>query len=597
MSKVYLDKVDSFINKENWKVNENSNAGYNYGTLQKYQASLISKDYWLDRVYMKEITYAHEKGYFHIHDLGGLTIYCCGYSLLDLINKGITGIDNIPESDPAKHFDSILAQLANIFTIFQNEIMGAVAFSSFDTLVAPFVKKDGLNYKKTKQCMQQFIYQVNSNSRSGAEPVFSNLTFDLTPPKDLLDKKAIVANEELDFTYKQCQKEMDMVNRAFFEIMLKGDAKSKSFAYPIPTFNIHKRFDWDNPNNEGLWEMTGKYGIPYFSNYINSDMDPEDARSMCCRLRLDKRELLKRNGGLFGSGEKTGSIGVVTLGLPRMGYLASNTNFGPLPYDASKVRLFKMIEHYMDLAKESLELKRVFLQKRLDGGLIPAFKEYVGTLDNHFSTIGYVGLNEMTVNFMGQGIKYPEAKKLGEEVLDFMLEKIKDYQEETGNLYNLEASPAESTCYRLAKIDKQEFGNKIFTQGTDEAPYYTNSCHLPVAEVESIGQLLDHQNSLQIKHTGGTVVHLYMECGISAEMAKHIVRTAFENYEIPYLSESPVHSICKDHGYIMGIIRECHTCGKPTKTFQRITGYTREISNFNIGKISEFWDRSQIKIN
>jgi anaerobic ribonucleoside-triphosphate reductase len=575
--------IDEYIKKTDWRVDENSNAHYCFGALNKYITAKASAQYWLENVYNQEIKDAHNNGFFHIHDLGGLTLYCCGYSLKDIIQKGIQGVSNIPSSAPPKHFMSLLNQVANIITIYQNEIMGAVAFSSFDTLCAPFIKVDNLSYDEVYQQMQNFIFSINSNSRGGAEPAFSNLTFDLTPSKDLLYEKVVVGNKELNFTYKECQKEMDMINKAFYEIMIKGDRFGNPFPYPIPTYNIHDRFDWDNPNNELLWEMTGKYGTPYFANFINSDMDPSEARSMCCRLRLDRRELLKRNGGLFGSGEKTGSIGVVTLNLPRFGYLSKDKN-----------DLFMYLKKYMQLASDSLEIKRKFIQKEvLDKGLIPAFQEYVGTLYNHFSTIGLIGMNEMVENLYGYDITDPRGQELCLEVLDFMREKCADFQEKTGNLYNLEATPAESTCYRLAKIDRKCFPD-IKTQGTKNAPYYTNSCHLPVDKVENIKHLLDHQEALQIKFTGGTACHIFLGGGISGEKAKKIIKFACENYKIPYIDLSPLHSICKEHGYISGNPKECPYCGKEVEAVQRITGYIRKVKNFNPGKKSEFNDRKQL---
>jgi ribonucleoside-triphosphate reductase len=580
----YLDKIDNYINQNDWRVKENSNAHYSYGSLNRFITEMPSKDYWIYRVYDQEIRDGYVSGDYHIHDLGGLTLYCCGYSLMDIILKGIKGISNIPTSKPAKHFRSLLAQVANLTTIFQNEIMGAVAFSSFDTLTAPFVKEEGLTYEQVYQAMQGFIFQINSNSRMGAEPAFSNLTFDLTPPKDLTTKNVIVGGKPLDYTYKDCQKEMDMINKAFYEIMLEGDAVGAPFPYPIPTYNIHDRFDWDNENNELLWEMAGKYGIPYFANFINSDMDPEDARSMCCRLRLDKRELVKRNGGLFGSGEKTGSIGVVTLNMPRYGFKAKD-----------KQELFDIIEKNMTIAKRSLEIKREFLQDQLDYGLLPAFTEYVGNLDNHFSTIGYVGANEMCENFLEQDITSDEGYALVYEVLEFMRDVLMDFQEETGNLYNLEATPAESTAYKLAKKDTEIFGQEIKTQGA-EVPYYTNSCHVPVKQVENIDMLYAHQHKLQALHTGGTVIHNYLETSISGDKAKEIIKYVSENYEAPYTSLSPVYSTCQKHGFLDGYYDTCPHCGEVTESYQRITGYIRPVSKFNEGKSEEFKDRHQIKV-
>lgn len=578
--------VEDYLLEKDWRVKENSNAVYSYGAFGKYVLGEVQKDYWLREVYTQEIVDAYREAYIHIHDLSELTVYCCGYSLKSILTKGVEGIANIPKSNPAKHFDAVLNQIANLTTVFQNEIAGAVAFSSFDTLLAPFVKVDGLTYKEVKQNMQNFIFTINSNSRKGAEPAFTNLTFDLTPPSDLLNQLAIVGGDFADFTYKECQKEMDMINKAFYEIMIEGDSEGKLFSYPIPTYNIHSRFDWDNPNNDLLWEMSGKFGTPYFANFINSDMKPEDARSMCCRLRLDKRELLKRNGGLFGAGDSTGSIGVVTVNLPRLGYLAKD-----------KEELFEMIDLYMDISKNSLEIKREFLNKNiLEKGLIPAFKEYVGTLNNHFSTIGYIGLNECCENFIGKDILSEEGKNLSIEILNHMRDKLISYQEETGNLYNLEASPAESTSYRLALKDTQMFDD-IITQGEKDSPYYTNSCHIPVKKLDTIKQITDHQNDLQKLHTGGTVIHYYLDGAIPPQQAKHIVKTVCSNYEVPYISLSPVSCYCPTHGYLQEVVDNCPKCGETTDLIQRITGYPRKVSNFNIGKKAEFNDRKQLKGN
>ena len=918
-----LDSVDGFMNQDDWRVNENSNAHFSYGSMNKFIAGEVSEEYWKERVYSKDITDAHNKGFFHIHDLAGLSIYCTGYSLKDIIKKGVRGISNIPTSTPAKHFGSLLAQVANLTTIYQNEILGAVAYSNFDTLIAPFVKMDKLSYKEVRQHMQQFIFQINSNSRQGSEPAFSNLTFDLTPDKDMLNKPALVGNIIQDFTYKDCQKEMDMVNRAFYETMIEGDAEGKPFSYPIPTYNIHERFDWENPNNELLWEMSGKYGTPYFANFINSDMDPSQARSMCpigskekvlvkstrgrglefseigniyngnckkdireiysngkfvsgrvnkwdnqelikvtlvnghsltmtkthlnyvmrgkdniieellgsdllggfylpyslnvyegnggnydfgylvgafagdgtfegdtevrfslsdiklpvleklrniavkyfgaecsvsnsddsrlitlrvnsravsglcrefiggekltkhykdnlfnmsrkfrqgvldghydtdgdnsyriytssekmvsclnmlcstlgtttnvtsddregrysenpnyvvrvyqfngnsygdiyfkkddkvwfkiesiediqgsvgycfevledepvftvggsgilthnCRLRLDKRELLKRNGGLFGSGDKTGSIGVVTINLPRLGYI-SNQKYAIK--ESAKKDFYLLLDKYMELAKDSLEIKRWFVNKEIEMGLLPAYKEYVGTTDNHFSTIGLIGMNEMCENLLGVGVDTEEGHDFSVEVLKYMRGRISDFQEETDNLYNLEATPAESTCYRLALKDINEFGNGIVTQvGTNNEPYYTNSCHLPVSKVKNITQLFDHQDELQIQFTGGTVIHNYLDNSVSGDKIKYVLRKLCEGYRVPYISFSPVHSICPTHGFLSGYNDTCPECGQPVESYQRITGYIRQVSRFNLGKKAEFYDRRQLKI-
>lgn len=579
--------VDDYMLQRDWRVKENSNAPFSFGQMNKYITSSVSKAYWTDRVYDTAAASAHNDGFVHIHDMGGLTIYCCGYSLQKVLDYGVKGVPNIPASKPAKHFDAALNQLANMLTIFQNEIMGAVAFSSFDTLLAPFIKKDNLTYKEVKQGIQNYIYSVNSNSRAGAEPAFSNLTFDLFPPKDLKDQPARIANEFMDFTYGDCQKEMDMLNKAFYEVMLEGDANGKPFAYPIPTYSIMKGFDWDNPNNDLLWEMSGKYGYPYFSNFINSDMDPSDVRSMCCRLRLDLSELQRRNGGLFGSGDSTGSIGVVTLNLPRIGYLTKGQ---------SEESLLSMIKDFMCIARDSLEEKRNWLNMHLIGtGMLPAFDTYVGTLDNHFSTIGFVGLNEMCQNYMGKGITSAEGKALTEKVLDFMRDVLLSFQKSTGHLYNLEATPAESTCYRLARLDKRVYPD-IFTQGSGDRVYYTNSCHIPVKEVTGIKQLLDHQDSLQTKMTGGTVVHLYLAKGISGDQAKQIVRHVCENYSLPYMSLSPIICYCPECGVLEEPAEKCPHCGHTTKYMQRITGYIRDVDNYNPGKLQEFHDRNQITI-
>lgn len=579
--------IDDYMLQRDWRVKENSNAPFSFGQMNKFINSVVSKQYWTERVYNKQASAAHNDGFIHIHDMSGLTIYCCGYSLQKILDYGVKGVPNIPASKPAKHFDAALNQIANMTTIFQNEIMGAVAFSSFDTLLAPFIRLDNLSYKEVKQCIQNYVYSVNSNSRAGAEPAFSNLTFDLFAPSDLKDQPVRIANKFMDFTYGDCQKEMDMLNRAFFEVMLEGDANGKPFAYPIPTYNIMKGFDWDNPNNKLLWEMAGKYGYPYFSNFINSDMEPSDVRSMCCRLRLNLNQLSKRNGGLFGSGDSTGSIGVVTLNLPRLGYLSKFK---------SKDYLKSMIKDYMEIAKDSLEEKRNWLNMHIVGtGMIPAFDTYVGTLDNHFSTIGYVGMNELCMNYLGMGITTPQGKRLAEELLDYMRSILIEFQKATGNLYNLEATPAESTCYRLAKLDKKLYPN-IYTQGSGNSVYYTNSCHVPVAEVEGIKALLDHQDSLQVKMTGGTVVHLYLAQGISGEQAKHIIRHVCENYSLPYVSLSPLICYCPKHGVLDHVVEACPHCGGVTKYMQRITGYIRDVDNFNPGKLQEFKDRKQIHV-
>ena len=578
--------VDSYLKNEDWRVKENSNATPSFGALNKYIDAEVSKDYWLHNVYPEEIAKAYVDGYIHIHDLGGLSLYCCGYSLRDILLKGVRGVPNIPVSSPAKHFDSVLNQCANLVTVFQNEIMGAVAFNGFDTLLAPFIKHDKLTYEEVKQNIQNFVYSVNSNSRAGAEPAFFNLTFDLTPPADMLNEYAIIGGELVSFTYGSCQQEMDLLNRVFYEVMLNGDANGKLFAYPIPTYNIHSRFDWDNPNNKLLWEMAGKYGTPYFANFINSDLDISDVRSMCCRLRLDLNELRHRNGGLFGAGDSTGSIGVVTLNLPRIGY----ENKG------DKTAFYLSLEHYLDIAKQSLEIKRQWLQENiLDKRLIPAYLEYVGTINNHFSTIGIVGMNEMCENFMGKNILDNEAHQFCHDISEFIRKKLLQYQDETGHLYNYEATPAESTCYRFALLDKKEYPD-IITQGSGKDCYYTNSCHIPVALLTDINTTFAHQDDLQTQFTGGTVIHVWLEGGISSDHAKQIVKSMFEHYRVPYMSLSPISRYCDEHGYVKEVVDKCPICKKRLKLYQRITGYLRCVDNFNRGKAAEFKDRVQASV-
>lgn len=575
--------LESYLFQEDWRVKENSNSPFSFGAMNKHLSSEVSKDYWLRHVYPSEIADAYRKGDLHIHDLGGVTLYCCGYSLRKVIQEGVKGVPNIPKSSPAKHFASILNQLSNLITVFQNEIMGAVAFSSVDTYLAPYIKEDQLDYEGVKQSLQNFIFSINSNSRGGAEPAFSNITLDLTPPMDLIDEKVYFGSERLNYSYRSCQREMDLFNKAFYELMNEGDADGRPFAYPIPTYNVHERFDFDNPANDLLWEMAGKYGYPYFANFLNSEMKPEDARSMCCRLRLDLRELERKNGGLFGSGESTGSIGVVTLNMPRYGYQASNEE-----------ELFQLIDRNMVLAKDSLEMKRVFLEEHvIQKNLVPAFNTYVGTMGNHFSTIGLVGLNEMCENFLQKDILSEEGKALSMKVLNCMRDRLSDFQEETENLYNLEATPAESTAFRLAKKDLEIYPD-IITQGSASAPYYTNSCHIPVSKIESIQQVFDHQNNLQILFTGGTVIHVFLGSPVSKEQAKHIVKTVCEKYQVPYVSLSPVNHYCPNHGYLDQAYDLCPKCDTPVEKYQRITGYLRNVKYFNDGKKEEFKDRQQI---
>lgn len=579
--------VDDYIKKIDWRVNENSNSPYSFGSLNKHIIAEVSKDYWLNEVYKdKRIIDAYKNGDMHIHDLGGLTLYCCGYSLRNIILMGVQGIPNIPTSSPAKHFDAILNQIANLVTIYQNEIMGAVAFNSFDTLLAPYIKKDNLTYEEVKQNLQNFIFSINSNSRAGAEPAFTNITFDLFPPKDLENDPALIGDKIQEFTYKECQKEMDMLNKAFYELMNEGDYNGRPFAYPIPTYNINSNFDFDNPNNDMLFEMTGKFGYPYFANFVNSDMDQSDVRSMCCRLNLDLRELRKRNGGLFGSGDSTGSIGVVTINLPRLAYKHKN----------NEKEFFNALKEILIIAKDSLEKKRKWLNDNIiNKDMLPAFSTYVGTLKNHFSTIGIVGLNEMCENFNGNNILTEEGMEFSIKVCNFIREELINFQEETGNLYNFEATPAESTCYRLAKKDVEDFED-IIVRGGREYPYYTNSCHMPPNEVKNLKQLFDHQDKLQVLFTGGTVVHIYCDGAISGEKAKHIVKTVCKKYRTPYVSISPLNRYCEEHGYVKERVEECPICGKKLDLYQRITGYLRKVEFFNDGKKSEFKDRNQLSL-
>lgn len=579
--------VDDYIKKIDWRVNENSNSPYSFGSLNKHIIAEVSKDYWLNEVYKdKRIIDAYKNGDMHIHDLGGLTLYCCGYSLRNIILMGVQGIPNIPTSSPAKHFDAILNQIANLVTIYQNEIMGAVAFNSFDTLLAPYIKKDNLTYEEVKQNLQNFIFSINSNSRAGAEPAFTNITFDLFPPKDLENDPALIGDKIQEFTYKECQKEMDMLNKAFYELMNEGDYNGRPFSYPIPTYNINSNFDFDNPNNDMLFEMTGKFGYPYFANFVNSDMDQSDVRSMCCRLNLDLRELRKRNGGLFGSGDSTGSIGVVTINLPRLAYKHKN----------NEKEFFNALKEILIIAKDSLEKKRKWLNDNIiNKDILPAFSTYVGTLKNHFSTIGIVGLNEMCENFNGNNILTEEGMEFSIKVCNFIREELINFQEETGNLYNFEATPAESTCYRLAKKDVEDFED-IIVRGGRKYPYYTNSCHMPPNEVKNLKQLFDHQDKLQVLFTGGTVVHIYCDGAISGEKAKHIVKTVCKKYRTPYVSISPLNRYCEEHGYVKERVEECPICGKKLDLYQRITGYLRKVEFFNDGKKSEFKDRNQLSL-
>lgn len=575
--------VEDYVFEKDWRVKENSNSPKSFGALNKYIAGEVSKDYWLNEVYPREIRDSYRSGDMHLHDLSALTLYCCGYSLESVLLTGVKGVSNIPSSKPAKHFSSILNQIVNLTTVFQNEIAGAVAFNSVDTLLAPFIAQDKLTKKQVKQELQNFIFAINSNSRMGAEPAFSNATFDITPPPDMLSKNVIIGGQFQDSVYGDFQKEMDIFNEAFTEIMLGGDADGEPFAYPIITYNINERFDWDNPKNDPIFEMAGKFGYPYFANFINSEMETSDIRSMCCRLRLNLGELRRRNGGLFGSGDSTGSIGVVTINLPRIGYLSD-----------TEEELFQRLDKILILAKDSLEIKRKFLEKViLEKGFLPAFNQYVGTIDNHFSTIGDIGKNEMCENFLGVDITDPKGKELALKVGEHIREKMIEFQEETGHLYNYEATPAESTAYRLAKKDREKYKG-IITRGTPESPYYTNSCHIPVNKVTNIFENFQHQEDLQLQYTGGTVIHNFLDGAISGKQAKHIIKTVLTTFKVPYTTLAPITRYCPEHGYVEERISNCPICGKPLRLYQRITGYQREIANYNDGKLQEFKERKQL---
>ena len=585
----YKNLVDSYVKVEDWRVKENSTVTYSVGGLILSNSGAITANYWLSEIYDKEIADAHRNADIHIHDLSMLTGYCAGWSLKQLIQEGLGGIVGKITSAPAKHLSTLCNQMVNFLGIMQNEWAGAQAFSSFDTYLAPFVKIDNLSYKQVKQDIQSFIYGVNTPSRWGTQSPFTNITLDWTVPKDLAEQNCIVGGKEVDFKYKDCKAEMDMVNRAFIEIMIEGDANGRGFQYPIPTYSITRDFDWsETENNKLLFEMTAKYGIPYFSNYINSDMEPSDVRSMCCRLRLDLRELRKKSGGFFGSGESTGSVGVVTINIPRIAYLASD-----------KEDFFKRLDHLMDVAARSLKIKRNTITKLLDEGLYPYTKHYLGTFNNHFSTIGLVGMNEAGLNakWLRKDLTNAEAQEFAAEVLNHMREKLSDYQEKYGDLYNLEATPAESTSYRLAKHDKARYADIITANDASGVYYYTNSSHLPVGYTADIFDALDVQDNLQTLYTSGTVFHAFLgERLPDWKAAASLVRKIAENYRLPYYTMSPTYSICSAHGYLPGEVKACPECGNPTETYSRITGYYRPVKNWNDGKLQEFKDRKTYDI-
>ena len=585
----YKDVVNSYVKVEDWRVKENSTVTYSVGGLILSNSGAVTANYWLSEIYDDEIAEAHRNADIHIHDLSMLTGYCAGWSLKQLIQEGLGGITGKITSAPAKHLSVLCNQMVNFLGIMQNEWAGAQAFSSFDTYLAPFVKVDNLSYKEVKKCIEAFIYGVNTPSRWGTQAPFSNITLDWTVPADLAELPAIVGGKEMDFCYKDCKKEMDMVNKAFIETMIEGDSNGRGFQYPIPTYSITRDFDWsDTENNRLLFEMTSKYGTPYFSNYINSDMQPSDVRSMCCRLRLDLRELRKKTGGFFGSGESTGSVGVVTINMPRIAYLSANEG-----------EFYTRLDHMMDIAARSLKIKRGVISKLLNEGLYPYTKRYLGSFDNHFSTIGLIGMNEvgLNANWLRADMTDKRTQEFTKEVLNHMRNRLSDYQEQYGDLYNLEATPAESTTYRLAKHDKKKFP-MIKTAGHEgDTPYYTNSSHLPVDYTTDIFDALDIQDELQTLYTSGTVFHAFLgEKLPDWKAAAALVRKIATNYKLPYYTLSPTYSICKEHGYLAGEVKVCPHCGQKTEVYSRITGYYRPVQNWNDGKLQEYKNRTEYDI-
>ena len=585
----YKDVVNSYVKVEDWRVKENSTVTYSVGGLILSNSGAVTANYWLSEIYDEEIAEAHRNADIHIHDLSMLTGYCAGWSLKQLIKEGLGGITGKITSAPARHLSVLCNQMVNFLGIMQNEWAGAQAFSSFDTYLAPFVKVDNLSYPEVKKCIEAFIYGVNTPSRWGTQAPFSNITLDWTVPDDLAELPALVGGVEMDFKYKDCKKEMDMVNKAFIETMIEGDSNGRGFQYPIPTYSITKDFDWsDTENNRLLFEMTEKYGTPYFSNYINSDRQPSDVRSMCCRLRLDLRELRKKTGGFFGSGESTGSVGVVTINMPRIAYLSAN-----------KDEFYARLNHMMDIAARSLKIKRGVITKLLNEGLYPYTKRYLGTFENHFSTIGLIGMNEvgLNANWLRADMSDPRTQEFTKEVLNHMRERLSDYQEQYGDLYNLEATPAESTTYRLAKHDRKRWPGIKTAGKPGDTPYYTNSSHLPVDYTVDIFDALDIQDELQTLYTSGTVFHAFLgEKLPDWKAAASLVRTIASNYKLPYYTLSPTYSICKEHGYLAGEVKVCPHCGAKTEVYSRITGYYRPVQNWNDGKLQEYANRTEYDI-
>lgn len=585
----YKSVVDNYLKLNDWRVKENSTVTYSVGGLILSNSGAITANYWLSEIYDEEIAAAHRNCDFHIHDLSMLTGYCAGWSIKQLIQEGLGGLPGKISSSPAKHLATLCNQMVNFLGILQNEWAGAQAFSSFDTYLAPFVKIDNLSFDATKKCIESFVYGVNTPSRWGTQAPFSNITLDWVCPEDMKNMPAIVGGKEQDFTYGDCQKEIDIVNRAFIEVMIEGDSEGRGFQYPIPTYSITKDFDWsETENNKLLFTMTAKYGTPYFSNYINSDMNPSDVRSMCCRLRLDLRELRKKTGGFFGSGESTGSIGVVTINMPRLAYAAKD-----------KEDFYKRLDRLMDIAARSLKVKRTVITKFLNEGLYPYTKRYLGTFDNHFSTIGLVGMNEacLNANWLRCTIADEKGQEFAIECLNHMRNRLSDYQEQYGDLYNLEATPAESTSYRFAKHDTEQFPDIITASSDDKSPYYTNSSHLPVSFTSDVFDALDIQDKLQTLYTSGTVFHTFLgEKLPDWKAAASLVKKIAENYEIPYYTLSPTYSVCSEHGYIAGEVYECPVCKRKTEIYSRITGYYRPVQNWNVGKAEEFKERKEYDI-
>ncbi len=578
--------IEEYLGKLDWRVSANANQGYSLGGMILNSAGKMIANYWLHHVYSKEIGSAHIKGDYHIHDLDMFSGYCAGWSIRQLLEEGFNGVSGKIESAPPKHLGTALGQMNNFLGTLQNEWAGAQAFSSFDTYLAPFVKKDKLDYRSVKQEIQQFVFNLNVPSRWGTQTPFTNITLDWVCPKDLATKHPKIGRKELEFTYGDCQDEIDMINKAYIEVMISGDDKGRIFTFPIPTYNITKDFDWDNDNAKLLFEMSAKFGIPYFQNFVNSILNPNDVRSMCCRLQLDLRKLRTKGGGLFGSAEMTGSVGVVTINLARIGYLSE-----------TKREFYKRLEKLMDLAKESLEIKRKVIEENMNKGLLPYTKRYLGSLDNHFSTIGVNGANEACLNFLEKDLSEPDGKKFISTLLDFMRSKLADYQEETGNFYNLEATPAEGTTYRFAREDQKRYPD-MKQAGTHDAPYYTNSTHLPVDYTDDPLMALDHQDDLQTKYTGGTVLHLFLGERISDwKVCRDLVKKVTARYKLPYFTITPTFSICPNHGYLRGEVKICPECQKECEIWSRVMGYFRPVSQWNKGKQSEFMSRKEYNID